>query len=1041
MTQQNQKHYKLLSNFPCGEDRFEGHSHERIATHIADVIRHNSSCRIIGIEGGWGSGKSNLVKLVEKDLSSTDQEDTYKFFIYDAWGHITDIQRRSILEELTEFLKGDLQPIDEWERKVEQLLSKSKTTIERDIPKLNGFLSMVIIIILTSPILHRMVEFISQRWLDNSVNGIILELLIYAFMLCIGYQWNRDQRRFDPDAKDDEGTDLLSDLFSLYSKKVSSTTKYEQIQEKEPTSQQFRDWIQKIDESLPEKEVVVLVFDNMDRLPQHKVQEFWAAIHSFFSTDSKSSLKKIKVLIPFDRQHVQDAFKKANESESYGDDFINKTFNVIYRVPPIILTQWKSYFSEMWQEAFGYEAPSEVTQIFDALQEKKTPREMIAFINKCVTIKEISEEIPDKYIALFIFGLNKISSKPTAEILKPSFLKSLSFLYEHDRDLPKFLSALYYQLPEDQAVDVVMVTQLVRDLDNNNVSSYTIDENNEDFVLRLLEAALPRITNVENAVKAFGALNLKESQHKDFLWSCICESALANDSVSVYKPYQKEIFKHTSDKGEYFHKLINCYRENINKFEPSDYKTAVDELSTVDNETVKSILQSSPYILPEKEFLEYLRILKGKYETYGITFDQPKLDDYLGKLDVGELSKVSGINFLVSKEEDVKKTFPNYLSNLGKLIAQSASNSSNLFILYNRIKEVERPMQNTFWLDNDQLSSLFGSMNRENPLYYDLVSMRIAKLNSFNPSYNRNAFDNILNSSDENDVKRLADIIEYYIDYSDLLINCRTMHSKLMIAVAKELTLHPRGVSRMDVTSVLTNFKEVLSATGIEDKELFNRLNGWEQHYLELDLDQIPEELFSTALVVDNELSGKLKQTVRNIFAKANQEEWKEAILKENKLLSFWLEFHPSNVQNCFDAFKQLLKEAANGDEDSSIDKDTITKLLTIFASLGNDIEYLMNEIFDILKSKHTKVHLLYYGKWILEYCSKVKLKGFLNDLVPTDIIDENVVKFLFDNPKILSSRKPKGFNDKLLQIYSNQMSDYEPLKEYLLSQKLIEKK
>ena len=38
--------------------------------------------RIIGIEGGWGSGKSNLVEQVRINLA-----EKYHLFIYDAWGH------------------------------------------------------------------------------------------------------------------------------------------------------------------------------------------------------------------------------------------------------------------------------------------------------------------------------------------------------------------------------------------------------------------------------------------------------------------------------------------------------------------------------------------------------------------------------------------------------------------------------------------------------------------------------------------------------------------------------------------------------------------------------------------------------------------------------------------------------------------------------------------------------------------------------------------------------------------------------------------
>ena len=59
--------YKYISKDPCGEDLFAGKVHERTADHIASLLRTEGSL-IIGIDGGWGAGKSNLIQMVEKKL-------------------------------------------------------------------------------------------------------------------------------------------------------------------------------------------------------------------------------------------------------------------------------------------------------------------------------------------------------------------------------------------------------------------------------------------------------------------------------------------------------------------------------------------------------------------------------------------------------------------------------------------------------------------------------------------------------------------------------------------------------------------------------------------------------------------------------------------------------------------------------------------------------------------------------------------------------------------------------------------------------------
>lgn len=116
------KYPRFINNTPCGVDLFEGKSQQKIANNICNIIKTEESCNIIGIDGGWGSGKSNLVKQVENILP----KENYHFFVYDAWGHQEDLQRRSFLEELTENLTQESLVKEVWKSKLNQLLAKAK---------------------------------------------------------------------------------------------------------------------------------------------------------------------------------------------------------------------------------------------------------------------------------------------------------------------------------------------------------------------------------------------------------------------------------------------------------------------------------------------------------------------------------------------------------------------------------------------------------------------------------------------------------------------------------------------------------------------------------------------------------------------------------------------------------------------------------------------------------------------------------------------------------------------------------------------------
>ena len=147
---QQMQYPRFIQNKPSGIDKLDGGSQERLAKTIARHFRQNDSLnddnalpRIIGIEGIWGSGKSNVVKMLEKELS-----DNYYFFEYDAWGHQEDLQRRSILELLTSKLindgilfgdttiriKGGGEKTVSWAEKLKYLLARKTETVTEKYP-------------------------------------------------------------------------------------------------------------------------------------------------------------------------------------------------------------------------------------------------------------------------------------------------------------------------------------------------------------------------------------------------------------------------------------------------------------------------------------------------------------------------------------------------------------------------------------------------------------------------------------------------------------------------------------------------------------------------------------------------------------------------------------------------------------------------------------------------------------------------------------------------------------------------------------------
>ena len=160
------KYPRFIQNKPRGIDKLDGGSQKRLTKVIASHFLHNDSLskdfampRIIGIEGAWGSGKSNVVKMLKNELTKK-----YYFFEYDAWGHQEDLQRRSILELLTSkllndsFLSGDTSIKNKngregtltWKEKLKFLLARKTETKTEKYPLISpGMVAAFMVSVLT----------------------------------------------------------------------------------------------------------------------------------------------------------------------------------------------------------------------------------------------------------------------------------------------------------------------------------------------------------------------------------------------------------------------------------------------------------------------------------------------------------------------------------------------------------------------------------------------------------------------------------------------------------------------------------------------------------------------------------------------------------------------------------------------------------------------------------------------------------------------------------------------------------------------------
>lgn len=466
------KYPRLIPNYPRGLDLYLGKSQQKTAESLAQHIRKetkktlekNSEYRlphIIGLEGEWGSGKSNLVRI----LRENNLKESHHFFEYDAWGHQEDLQRRSFLETLThqliddnvlignttiELVNGDKESVS-WKKKLDHFLARKFETETERYPKIGYGIIIAYTTTLALFVSNALVNFVSfGRWGDITLRflPIAIALVIWGYKACKNKKYR-----------------TLDFLLAVYQDKVTRNIEYKTVSQREPSVTQFKQWMKDVSDALKEENQkdLVIVFDNMDRLPANKVKELWSSINTFFA---EVSYDNIWVIITFDRNHLANAFGKAESSNDAMEarrlttHFINKTFPVIYRVATPVLSDLKAVFNHYFEDAFGRNLIPEnekelISRIFRILQPKATIRDIISFINEIVAQHYAwVDEISLLHISVFTLTKKEIF-KPIRSIpeniLTGEYYKGIEKIIDDRRALDESISALAFNIKKSIA--------------------------------------------------------------------------------------------------------------------------------------------------------------------------------------------------------------------------------------------------------------------------------------------------------------------------------------------------------------------------------------------------------------------------------------------------------------------------------------------------------------------------------------------------------------------------------------------------------------
>lgn len=470
---------RFLEDDPASLDELGG-AHGRLARALADVVAESYKGKLIGLVGTWGSGKSTVVHLLERDLEddTTDHIDAV-VFNFNAWQHEGDPLRRTFLESLIGRLQEqEWLPKESFDKERETLARRREYTEVKSEPVLTwaGWLTAVSLLIV--PFGDALVAARKPLVWGVLVSGVpILAIGLLALF-----------RKKKPG--ESPWTAALRGLINRDRMITHSTA----LRTPDPTSLEFENLFRRIIESALQRDDqrLVIVMDNLDRVPATDAAKLWTTMRMF--TDVSLSARTPWVIVPYAPGTTPSG--STSGSDEGARSFEEKTFPIIMRLPPPLLSEWQTYFDRKFVSAFPNHAGEQYSvyrlyrDIVSRTGDLPTPRSVKTFLNRLVALHRLwGHVIPlptqAAYVAMETVGnAEKIAeAKPLSGFLALSVTTALEL---GDPNYYPHLAALHTGIETRTAAQVLALPRIqaafeagdgdqLRELELPNLGEYCLE--------------------------------------------------------------------------------------------------------------------------------------------------------------------------------------------------------------------------------------------------------------------------------------------------------------------------------------------------------------------------------------------------------------------------------------------------------------------------------------------------------------------------------------------------------------------------------------
>ncbi len=628
-------------------------------------------------------------------------------------------------------------------------------------------------------------------------------------------------------------------MLAIYQDKVENDVCYETLSEDEPTVCEFKAWMQDISNFIKGNRKLVLIFDNMDRLPAEKVKELWSSIHTFFSD---SGFENIWAVIPFDETHLACAFGDETEEQTkqLTKYFINKTFPIVYRVAPPVITDYRSIFNKLFVEAFGeteHDVKETINRIFRLVNPNANVREIISFINEMVALRqEWSNEISMINIALFCLKKTEILANPVEQILSGNYLNGIqTIINNNDLQTQREIAALVYGVNVEHARQIPLkkyIEGCINGEEGHDINQYAntnkqfdivldevtrgMDDALVDKIIHCLHTLTRKNDTILHIWQRIAQLKLKEPIEKQALPVEYQELLLHLDTESqnnvIAQLYKKIVRFKDFNGGDYF-KTLDAIDWFIAQNKLSCDLEPLIEAKTVEPNTFVDYIQAAN----ATDAVYRDNATTKAYKYYQVTTNSEALDNYLANLLPDNFDHADIVKTLKS---DSTYTFPTLLQTITNCIKVKNVNKDNVGVIFATYRllasDKERPL--SVMLDSSYINQLYSELETDGSDlnksgYYDLIAMQLANGRT-------------VSLIDGGDIKCVAEVMDYYANHGDLLIKSISWNNSLLNDTLQYMVNHKLGY-RLSLTEILPQFENIKNRIDVTEDAFIEHLAEW----------------------------------------------------------------------------------------------------------------------------------------------------------------------------------------------------------------------